>query len=282
MNVVTEITNRAPGKSEFVETSLGKLHVVDVGSGEDVIVLWPSIFTDHRIYDVLIDRLGHRHRFLLIDGPGHGLSEGPATEFSMLDCAKAMAAILDFHNLESAVVGGTSWGGMTGAELALVMPDRVKALVLMNTPMEIGNQTPSLSSRMIAFGARWMLSTNAYRNGVAGSFFSKSATESNPKYMASFHDMLRQAKQRQLAAAIRSVLLRGNPLKNRLHQIIAPTLVIAGKEDAMYPLLGQAEAALLMPHGHFEPMAGKHISVVEEPHLVAEAISRFLERSKLQ
>ena len=82
MTAMTDIETPAPA-SHKIETGLGRLHVLETGMGQDTILLWPSVFTDHRIYDGLVTRLGSSHRFLLIDGPAHGRSEGGAREFTM-------------------------------------------------------------------------------------------------------------------------------------------------------------------------------------------------------
>lgn len=71
MNAMTDIETATP-VSHRIKTDLGRLHVVKAGSGPETIVLWPSIFTDHRIYDDIVARLGMSYRFLLIDGPAHG------------------------------------------------------------------------------------------------------------------------------------------------------------------------------------------------------------------
>lgn len=271
----TTITEPSMGISHFVSTGLGRLHVVEFGTGSETMVLWPSIFTDHHIYDVLAQRLADRFRFLLIDGPGHGRSEGPVQGFTMLQCAQATEAVMDAFGLDESIVGGTSWGGLAAAELALTSPERVKAVVLMNTPMEIDERSPKFSARMIAAGARWMLRTRAFRKGVAKSFFSETALQANPSFAQHFHDMLRSVEAAPLAAAVRSVLLRGKPLKDRLNGLTMPVLVIAGKVDPMYPIEDQAHAASLAPNGRFEPVNGKHISVLEEPVAVAEILLDF-------
>ncbi len=275
MNAMTEFTKTAP-VSHKVPTSLGRLHVVESGQGPETIVLWPSIFTDHHIYDDLVATMGMSHRFLLIDGPAHGQSDGGLDEFTMEDCAKAMRAVMDHFDLETAIVGGTSWGGITAAHLALMSPSRVKALVLMNTPMQIDAARPGLKARFIASGARWALKTAMFRKGVAKSFFSDDVLAANPTYANAFYSMLKMANPVALATSIRSVILRGTPLLERMTKLTVPTLVIAGKQDAMYPIAVQAEAALLASNGHFAPVGGKHISVVERPEHVAKALTRFI------
>jgi pimeloyl-ACP methyl ester carboxylesterase len=266
----------------FIDTDMGQLHVVERGIGTETIVLWPSIFTDHRIYDGLVGLMENQYRFLLIDGPGHGQSEGPVETFNMETCARAMIAVFDHFALERSIVGGTSWGGMTAAHVALMFPERVKALILMNTPMEIDGARPGMSARFIAMGARWMLSTRTFRNGVAKSFFTPEVLMHNPSYALAFHAMLKDAKPRPLAAAIKSVILRGSPLKGKMADIPVPTLVIAGKQDEMYPIAVQAQAALLAPHGQFEPVDGKHISPVEQPEKVTAILENFLSREVTQ
>jgi len=260
----------------FIATSLGQISVVSIGQGDKTVVLWPSIFTDRHIYGGLVKALGSQYRFLLIDGPGHGRSPGIEREFSMVDCGEAIAQVMNAFELENAVVGGTSWGGMAAAELALQSPERVSALILMNTPMEIGAKKPSIQSRMITFGSRWMLRFKVFRNGVAKSFFNSTSLQRNKIYAKAFHTMLRETDSKRLSVAVSSVLLHGSPLKARLSEIKVPTLVIAGIEDSMYPLTTQATAALHIPQGRFDPVPGQHISVIDALESVTIAIHDFL------
>ena len=148
--------------------------------------------------------------------------------------------------------------------------------------MEIDRHRPGLKARMISAGARWMLKSTLFRNGVAKSFFTPSVLAANTRYSRNFHAMLKDADPKTLATAIRSVILRGSPLIERLSEISVPTLVIAGNEDSMYPLSIQANAALRLPNGRFVAVDGKHISVVERPNAVANAITEFLTQEKSQ
>ena len=277
MPVTSRIATTHP-LSHRIVTGLGRLHVVERGSGAETIVLWPSILTDHRIYDEIVRRMSSRFRFLLIDGPAHGQSEGPAQDFTMEACAAAMACVMDHVGLQRAIVGGTSWGGIVAAHLALAQPDRVKALILMNTPMEIDGRRPGMNARFIAAAARWMLGSGIYRNGVARSFFTAEALRANPDYAQAFHGMLKTADPAAMAAAISSVILRGSPLKDRLPDIAVPTIVVAGKADRMYPVEAQAEAALLVPAAVFVPVPGSHISAIDAPDEVAACLTDFVER----
>lgn len=271
----------AASRSHVVATGLGRLHVVECGSGPRTLVLWPSIFTDHHIYEGIADRLGDRYRLLLIDGPGHGGSEGPVVPHSIGESANALATVMDAFGLKRGILGGTSWGAMVAAELALRQPERAEAVVLINTPMTIDGRHPGLKARFIALGARYLLKTKFFRDGVADSFFSADVLRQNPTYATTFHAMLERANPRALSAAIRSVLLNGRPLIDRVGELKMPALVIAGKADAMYPMATQTAAAERMPKGRLETVEGKHISVVERPDDVARLIADFLERASV-
>ena len=267
-------------ETRMVTTALGDLAVRVAGFGAAKVVLWPSIFTDGHIYDGLVSRLAAEATFFLIDGPGHGLSPGVSREFTMAEAGSACLSVMDKFGLSRAVVGGVSWGGLVAAEVALTAPGRVEGLVLMNTPMDISGAHPKFRDRMIALGARWMGRRKMFRDGVAGSFFDPGTLASNPSYRQAFQGMLAASDPVALSAAGRSVILGGDPLRLRLARISVPTLLIAGKEDALYPLEGQASAALLLQDGRFEPVAGRHISPVEAPDEVAASLCTFLARGR--
>ncbi len=265
-----------PSTTQTVTTALGPIGVRVAGSGGTTVLLWPSIFTDSHIFDQLASDLSSEATFLLVDGPGHGASGGPHHSFSMADCAGIISSVLDAFGVDRAFVGGVSWGGIAAADFARARPQRTSGVILMNTPMSIDRRSPGLQARFIAFGARWLLSTSAFRNGVAASFFSKQTLHRDTAYASHFHDVLRSADPRALSAAVRSVILEGDPLKDRLHELSMPTLVIAGREDAMYPVDEQAESASRLANGQFKPVPGKHISPLEAPAETAALIAAFL------
>ena len=71
-------------KMRVISTKIARLAVYDTGApgranaSSEVLVLWPSVLADHRIYNAQAAALRGRYRLILIDGPGHGAS-GPST-----------------------------------------------------------------------------------------------------------------------------------------------------------------------------------------------------------
>ena len=265
-----------------VLTRVGTLAVRDTGPTDppgQTIVLWPSILADYRIYRHPIEVWRGRHRIIAIDGPGHGDSGQSPGAFSMHDCGQALGEVLDALTLsEPVVVVGTSWGGLVAGEFALLQPKRTLAVVMLNTPVIKARDGPSLSDRFVVWGARWIHSTAAYRNGVAKAFFLPTTIARGGVAQEDFHHHLRQADGAALAQAVRSVLIDREPLADRMNGIKAPTLFVAGRQDSMYPVDALKRASEALPKGHFEVLDTAHISVVDDPLSVTALIDDFLRR----
>lgn len=264
-----------------VSTRVGALAVHDTGAAEPqghTIVLWSSILADHRIYRHPIEAWRDRHRLIAIEGPGHGQS-GPAPgHFSMQDCGQAVGEVLDALGVaKPVVIVGTSWGGLVAGEFALAQAGRTQALVMLNAPVCKAAGGPSLGDRFVVLGARWIHASPMYRNGVAKAFFLPATLQRGGLTLEDFHQHLRAVDGRALAQAVRSVLIEREPLAPRLHAIQAPTLFVAGRHDAMYPVEVLRQAAQTLPHGHFEVVDTAHISVVDAPATVTALMDRFLQ-----
>jgi 3-oxoadipate enol-lactonase len=264
----------------MVQTHIGNLAVRDTGPLDapgETIVLWPSILADHRIYRRQLEAWRGRHRLITIDGPGHGES-GPAPgPFSMLDCGRAMGEVLDELAIcHPVVIVGTSWGGLVAGEFALARPECVRALVMLNTPITTNPEGPGFSDRFVVWGACWIHQTAIYRNGVAKAFFLPVTRQRGGALQEDFHQHLREVDGIALARSVRAVLIDREPLAPRLKGITAPTLFVAGRQDAMYPVEALKAAAASLEKGRFEIVDTAHISVVDDPDKVTALIDEFL------
>jgi 3-oxoadipate enol-lactonase len=268
------------GAPTMVPTSLGRLAVWDTGpqGSESPIVLWPSIFSDHVIYSSLVEHWRGKRRVILIDGPGHGASEGPREKtYSMQACAVAMKEVLDSRSIQAAVIGGTSWGGLVGGEFAIMYPQHTRGVIMMNTPFFASPDGASWSEKFIVWGSGSILGTSLFTGGVARSFFLPTTRESGGEVIKHFHASLHRSDAKALSIAIRSVLIERTALADRLPQIKAPALVIAGLQDDMYPMEMQREAVKKLALGRLEVVDSKHISVVDKPKDIARLIDSFLD-----
>lgn len=278
---MTPVEPRSVGM-RLIPTHIGRLAICDTGipgridASAQVLVFWPSVLADHRIYNAQVAALRERYRLILIDGPGHGASGAPTRSFGMAHCADAVVQVLDtLEIIQPVVCIGTSWGGLVAGEFALRHSDRTRAVVMLNTPVFKSNAR--WRDGFVSWGARWLKFTNVYVQGVAEAYFMPETRKRETVFMDEFRKHIRRADGVALAQAVRSVLLERDDLASRLQNIAVPTLFVAGTHDPMYPVDNLRRAAAQLPHGRFVELPTAHLSVVDAPAETTRAIASFLD-----
>ena len=105
----------------------------EYGAGERPLVLLPGLLLSRRMHEPLARELASRgHRVICLDLLGHGDSDRPPEmwRYSMTIFAEQTVALLDYLELDEAVVGGTSLGANVSLEVAARAPDRLRGMVL--------------------------------------------------------------------------------------------------------------------------------------------------------
>ena len=103
------------------------------GHGPRVLVFMHGILMDSNMNRRLATDLAARgFRVVLLDLPGHGLSEKPKrASFHRMDTyAEHVVRLMDHLGLATAAVGGVSLGGNVSLLVAAMAPERVQALVI--------------------------------------------------------------------------------------------------------------------------------------------------------
>jgi pimeloyl-ACP methyl ester carboxylesterase len=91
---------------------------------------------DHRMFNAQAEALVPSHRVLVWDTRGHGRSKPIGEGFTLDICAADLIAVLDAEGMDTAVVGGQSWGGYIAQRVYAVAPERVRAVVVIgSTPL---------------------------------------------------------------------------------------------------------------------------------------------------
>ncbi|MCP5267247.1 MAG: alpha/beta fold hydrolase [Burkholderiaceae bacterium] len=266
----------ADARHRRIDTVIGAQPVLEVPGPGMALVLWPSVFASGAIHADLVRAFAGRYRLLVVEPPLPG-PDGASADFTLPACAQAVSQILDAYGIDRAAIIGTSWGGLVGVHFAHRYPARTAGLVLLNTPFDMPASGPGIGDRLIAWAAGLIGNTDLFINGVARSFFSPSTRETEPAAYRAWRDWMRRADKDALAAVARSVLIdRGSTLP-LLAGITAPALVIAGTDDAMYPVASLADATARMPNARFQAVAGAHhIAAVDRPDDVAREVGHFL------
>lgn len=185
----------------------------------------PPILLSHgysaisQMWRAQIDALATDHRLVLWDMRGHGRSDSPpdpaaySTEHTVAD----MAALLDRVGATRAIVGGLSLGGYMALAFYRAHPDRVRALLVIDT----GPGFRKDSAR-----ARW--NRNALRTAARLEETGLEALHGlSPEMAASAH---RSAAG--LALAARGMLTQRDAcVIDSLPAIGVPTLIVVGADD---------------------------------------------------
>ena len=255
-----------------VPTRVGAIAIADEGTGTPV-VLWPSLFSDHRLYTPLVPLLGDRWRTIRIDGPGFGQSDAPLGEVQPDVYADVVVEILDVLGLEQAFVAGCSWGGQIAAHLGVKAPARVRGVLIMNAPLG-----PSLGGHAFeVLGTRWFGGTAFWGNGVARSMFSPASQKAHPERVRAFASAFTSFDKAAAAVTARTVLTRFPGLDDVLPRLAVPTTILMGAEDRLYPVERMRPFAALAPQAKLEivPSCG-HLAPLEAPEAVAAALESLV------
>ena len=192
-----------PSHLRRVPTRVGRIAFTDEGTGAPI-VLWPSLFSDHRLYAPLVPLLAGRWRTIRIDGPGFGQSDAPRGEVQPDVYADAVLDLLDALGLERALIAGCSWGGQIAAHLGVKAPDRVRGVLIMNAPLG-----PSLGGHAFeVWGTRWFGATEFWGNGVARSMLSPASQKAHPDRVRAFASAFSSFDKAAAAVTARTVLTR--------------------------------------------------------------------------
>lgn len=258
---------RPPGGEGIVRANGTDLCVETFGDRDDPPVLLIHSAGNSMLSweDEFCERLAARSRFVIrYDHRGTGRSTGcepgelgepGAPEHTFLDLVADAAGLLDTFDLRRAHVVGSSTGGMLGQLLALDHPDRVASLTLLSSrsvgpgPVDpdLADHTDELMAGLAGVAEPdWADRASVVDFIVAGERLF--AAGSQPFDEKSARDIAARTVDR--TTDIRSAMnyhygIYGHDRwRERLGEITAPTLVIHGTEDPLFPYSnGQALAA---------------------------------------
>jgi pimeloyl-ACP methyl ester carboxylesterase len=123
-----------PPTGQFIEVDGVRLHYIDRGQGEPVVLLHGNgtMAQDFDLSGVLEIAAG-RYRVIAFDRPGYGHSARPRDRIWTPDAqAKLLHEALRQLGIERPIMVGHSWGTLVALALALQHPEDVKSLVLLS------------------------------------------------------------------------------------------------------------------------------------------------------
>jgi pimeloyl-ACP methyl ester carboxylesterase len=117
----------------FAEVNGQRIRYEDTGGGGAPVVFSHGFLMDREMFAPQVEALSPEFRVITWDERGFGETEFDGQPFTYWDSAQDCLSLLDHLGLERAVLGGMSQGGFLSMRAALLAPERVRALVLIDT-----------------------------------------------------------------------------------------------------------------------------------------------------
>ncbi len=173
---------------------------------------------------------------IIFDNRGAGRSSMPPGPYSMSRLAADALHLLDHLQLEQTLVLGISMGGMIAQELALLAPERIRALTLGCTHCGGRQYTPPSPAVLEQLMANAGLTDEQIIDKNLPLFFSAACLNNEPEKVAAYRSaQLEVPRQPQHAFAAQLAAIKGFDACERLSLLRIPTRIVHGTEDVLVP-----------------------------------------------
>lgn len=257
----------------FASINQQDIHFTDHGGDGLPIILSHGFLMDEQMFAHQVAALSPEFRVITWDERGFGQTRYDGEPFTYWDSARDCLALLDHLDIQHAVFGGMSQGGFLSLRAALLAPERVMGLVLIDT--QAGPEPAELVEGHKQLMQAWI--ENGLSDEVADYIANLIIADpsENAKWIAKW-----QAMDSQQLVGPSTCLLQREDISDRLAEISAPALVIHGSEDsAIAPELAHALCRGLK---NSEPLVlvdgAAHAANLSHPEAVNPAMLDFLRR----
>jgi len=260
----------------YLEHKGQSLYYEENGEGP-AIVLGHSFFCSGEMWRYQVPELARSHRVVNVDYRGHGRSSPVREDFDLYDLVDDALALLDHLGIEQAIWAGLSVGGMTAMRAALTSPERVRAVILLDTDAGAERPWTKFKYRPMGAGTR-LVGLRPFLPAVVKGMFGPTTCREKPQLVKEWRARFAAADAESMRHYL-DLLMHRDSVVSRLDEIHVPALVIVGAEDrALPPTFSRRIDAELVDSVLVEiPRAG-HLSPLERPEAVTAAMLDFIAR----
>jgi pimeloyl-ACP methyl ester carboxylesterase len=263
-------------KTGTVAVRTGKLAYEARGSGPPIVFL-PANGLDRGSFEAVLPALARTHRTIAVDWPGMGESDPPSSPSTATAglLADVLEDLLDALGLGPAVLVGNSVGGFAAARLAVRHPERVRALVLVDSG-GFAAMTPAARAFCWLKGREWVTRT------FEGRFAAHYLTKRTPA-VAEILRRVEVAHRRGTTVAVNAAIWRSfadpeSDLRGVAHGARCPTLLVWGRYDPVIRAAVEGRTAeALIPGARLVVLETGHCPFAEDPDAFLAVVQPFLE-----
>jgi pimeloyl-ACP methyl ester carboxylesterase len=248
------------------------LHYHDDGSGFPIV--WIHGFPlSSKIFEPQISIGEFRH--IRPDLRGFGKTPPSEGESSMASYARDVLDVMDDAKIGRAVIGGISMGGYVVMQLLRDAPERVAALLLLDTRETADTE----EGRAARFKQVDDVATNGI-GSVVEAMLPKMAIE--PETRAAIRKIMEESSPQGVIGALKAMAARLDSAET-LRNAEVPALVVVGDRDEITPPRDADRMMTLLRHAEEAPIAkAAHCANFERPEQLNPLIHAFLYRHVLR
>jgi pimeloyl-ACP methyl ester carboxylesterase len=247
----------------------------DSGGEGPAVVLSHGFQLDASMFDAQVAALTPQYRVITWDQRGHGGTAAPGP-FSYWDSARDALALLGHLGIEEAVLGGMSQGGFVSLRAAILAPQLVRGLVLIDS--QAGTEQEASRPGYEQMHQVWLeQGPGPVQEIVAAIILGPGGWDGWYAKWAEQYAQLAPDNLSQLTWAFRCLMDRDD-LTGRLAEVGCPALIVHGSEDAAIPLARaeQMRDGLAGPTTFTLVDGAPHAANVTHPDEVNAAVADFL------
>lgn len=243
--------------------------------GRPPLLICSGIGTGYEPLLPFIDALDPDIGVIAFDAPGVGGSPLPWSPYRFSILASIVGALVEQSGHDRFDVLGISWGGGLAQQIALQNPRRCRRAVLVSTGTG-AIMVPARPGVLRTMASPRRHRDPAFLKNVAGDIYG-GRIRTNPELVGGF---ARDPDQPLSPRAYLYQLLAGTgwtslPLLPLLRQ---PTLILAGDDDPIIPLVNARIMNALLPHATLHVYDDGHLGLVTSADTLAPVVSDFLRR----
>lgn len=259
----------------FLSINKIKIHYEIYGQGEPILFIH-GLGSSIQDWENQITYFSAHYQVVVLDLRGHGSSDKPTEPYSVSLFTQDVAQLIQTLKLEKVNVVGHSLGGMIAFQLALDYPKLIHTLTIVNSAPAVS--FPSLKFKM-GFYMRYVIvmlfGVGVLSRLLAYKVFPKEDQEELRK------QFIERWSQNDPKAYMNSLgVFTQWSVIDRLSELTCPTLIIAAAQDYSTVASKKAYAQLIANSEVVVIEDSRHMSIVDKPLALNQALWNFLQRNK--